>query len=138
MIPNTVPGVRVSIKRIEQKCNGEQYAWWDVQPVIAWDSDGCPLIAGRSGLRSPNGAWQFCEMMDDPILRMASAQGWSARWRMEDGSFSHEPLIGWGIKASGDVVPLVYADRCATDVSEDENFDGVILGHAEEQSEHQD
>lgn len=126
MIPNTVPGVCVSIRRVERTSDGERHWVVETLPVIAWDSHGCPLILGIRSLETPPGDWRLVrDVAAAPIVCMVPARGWFARFRCKDGSMGLEPLIGWGLKANGDIVPLAYMDA-AMNVEEIDNLIDVI------------
>jgi hypothetical protein len=87
---------------------------WDYKPVIAFGDDGHPLIVGegkrdRNLVRADTYA-NYDGLGDDlypAIVALLPAGGWRVAWSRDDGQGEwSQPLVGWGLKADGSVVPL--------------------------------
>lgn len=107
MIP-APPGLTARYK------HGEEPGHWSHRPVIAFsEDDGHPLVIGdgkrdRDLIRAGTYA-NYDGMGDDPypaIVALLPAGGWRVAWPQEDGTEWSQPLVGWGLRADGSVVPL--------------------------------
>ncbi len=86
---------------------------WDHRPVIAFGDDGHPLVIGggkrdRSLVRA--GAYSNYDGLGDdpypPVVALLPAGGWRVAGAQDDGTVWSQPLVGWGLRADGSVVPL--------------------------------
>jgi hypothetical protein len=87
------------------------------KPVVAWDDDGAPLIVaeddrfGHRGTLVPamvyNNFHAVGEGPGDPsVFALIPPAGWRVAWRGDDGTEWTQPLVGWGLRDDGSVVPL--------------------------------
>lgn len=54
-----------------------------------------------------------CDVSEETgrIVQIMPADGWLEEYEEPDGSITVEPLVGWGLKADGSVVPLNFIDH---------------------------
>jgi hypothetical protein len=90
--------------------------------VIAFDDEGYPLvIGGLDGRRSLVRAASFDgydgteESLYAPVVALLPAEGWRVEWIKDGDSEWSQPLVGWGLRANGSVVPLVIDADCHVD-----------------------
>lgn len=84
------------------------------RPVIAFTDDGVPLIVSptkhhNQTLVPANRYTNYEGVGTDPcpdIVQIMTAGGWRVETTLDDGTTRDEPLVGWGLKANGQVVPL--------------------------------
>lgn len=85
--------------------------------VVAWDDDGMPLVLSWEG--EPQGLTRADEHngyigvsydREPPIVQvMPAVAGWHCREDVE-GEDWVQPIIGWGLRANGRLVPLLPDD----------------------------
>lgn len=82
------------------------------KPVVAWDDEGYPMVVhekyGCLVRANVYANFQTVHRADPPeIVGLIPADGWMVTFKDDDdGSEWSTPLIGWGLKADGEVVPL--------------------------------
>ena len=98
-------------------------------PVIAFDDDGHPLVIDGTGkldktrlirADSYNNYDGMAEDPHPPITALLPDGGWRAEFTDTDGTKSSEPLVGWGLRVDGSVVPLTTDSAGFVD-----DFDGL-------------
>jgi hypothetical protein len=90
---------------------------WTNLPIVAFDEDGRPLVVDAEGrhktrLVHAEAYANYHGMAEDPysaLTALLPAGGWRVEHIQDDGSKWSEPLVGWGLKLNGDVVPLATA-----------------------------
>lgn len=88
---------------------------WERRPVIAWDDDGRPLIAGRRSLVYPDAidvidgqpvtSWRLDE--DDGYEATVPGGGWMVTQRFAEGDTRTTPVVAWQISPDGWGRPLI-------------------------------
>jgi hypothetical protein len=115
MIPATVPCYARYQFKITDKAGNEQ-KHFDYRRVHAWNDIGRALIApdNRSGelefADSYRAAGTFVGLSDssdhEQVVTLIPAGGWRIEYTDDDGATISEPLVGWGLREDGSVVPL--------------------------------
>jgi hypothetical protein len=94
---------------------GKPYKHWDCKPVIAFNDEGVPLIVGdrkRSNNRTLIRADTYTNYdgvvhnPDPPFVSIIPADGWRVARKDDDGTEWSRPLIGWAVKADGEIAAL--------------------------------
>lgn len=103
------PDDLVALYRVQG--DGQEYT--DQRDVVALDDDGMPWIIPdkrpNRGLIRADEYRNYVGLGHSSTSRIVSllpAGGWRVEWTGDDGSTWSQPLVGWGVKANGDVVPL--------------------------------
>ncbi|MEV5691133.1 hypothetical protein [Micromonospora globbae] len=102
-----IPAPRGLVARYKHT-NPDHYT---TKPVVAFDDDGRPLIMHETNNRlTPADIYSnFADVAEDPcpnIVAIMPAGGWRVAYATDDGGEWSTPLVGWGVKADGTVVPL--------------------------------
>lgn len=90
-------------------------------PVVAWDENGHAMVVDehKGMLTKADRRDDFKCLKDDhspPIVAIMPADGWRCAIT-NDGAEEDTPLVGWGLTATGDVVPLGIDDDGYVDIS---------------------
>lgn len=81
------------------------------KPIVAFDEDGAPCIVpweGKALVRADADPNYECmaEATYPPYDALLPAGGWRIEKTAEDGTTWSDPLVGWGARSDGVVVPL--------------------------------
>lgn len=93
----------------------------DVEPVVAWDDDGGPLIAGTCSLVNPNLVGSYRLGWERVSTHAFVAHpGWRVRFTNGEppGSWT-SPVIAWAFDNAGGVRPIVHDDEFETIPADD-------------------
>lgn len=103
------PDDLVALYRVEN--DGQAYT--DQRDIVAIDDDGMPWIvpdkSPNRGLVPADHYRNYVGLGRSSVSRVVSllpAGGWRVEWTGDDGTTWSQPLVGWGLKANGDVVLL--------------------------------
>jgi hypothetical protein len=95
---------------------------WTHRRVVAFDDDWQPLIISDDHLLEPasrygnyDGITDQHDPDGDPLTALLPAGGWRLEYTDDDGTKWSEPLVGWGLKQTGEVVALVTDDEGQVD-----------------------
>lgn len=110
--------------------------------MIAFDDDGTPMIVGERGKDErrlvPAGTYaNYDGISHDPypnIISMIPANGWRIGYKDKDGSEWSQPLVGWGLKADGEIVPLDADSSGLVDDCEGQAEGSYRIYHPEHES----
>ncbi|MFY1589127.1 hypothetical protein ACN267_32245 [Micromonospora sp. WMMD734] len=80
-------------------------------PLVAFDDEGHPLVVSEKtgALVRADRSRDFDGVEPYPyseLVAIAPAGGWRVAWKTASGGEWSQPLVGWGLKADGTVVPL--------------------------------
>ncbi|MFY1703929.1 hypothetical protein ACN28G_19705 [Micromonospora sp. WMMA1923] len=80
-------------------------------PLVAFDDEGRPLVVSeKTGeLVRADRYRNFDGVEPHPhadLVAIVPADGWRVAWKTASGGEWSQPLVGWGLKADGTVVPL--------------------------------
>jgi hypothetical protein len=84
----------------------------DTKPVLAFDDEGRAMVLGDRGLVYADGYYgreldHISDYHSDPTLAgLIPAGGWRIEHTGQDGAKWSQPLVGWGLRVDGTVVPL--------------------------------
>lgn len=95
-----------------------KYREWHV-PVIAWDEDGCALVADDHSGRLVRAADQdgFMDLDSGPkAVALIPGDGWSVSFAQE---WEDLPVVAWELRADGRVRPLVVTDGDGAEPAEE-------------------
>ena len=87
------------------------------KPVIAWDDEGRPLVAGKYGLVPAHelGSVKHIRQDDAPVVAAVPGGGWLIDCKDDDGNTWTTPILAWTIRADGNAVPLTADSDGVTD-----------------------
>lgn len=93
------------------------------KPVVAWDDDGRPLIAGRYGLElaadAGLGAIRGIRQASEAVVGAVPGGGWLIDCTDDEGVSWTLPILAWTIHADGAATPLTTdADGVTSDATE--------------------
>lgn len=94
--------------------NGGKSAWYH-RRVVAFDDEGVPMVVSEHGLTRARSFSNFGGIQDavdefDDYRAVMPAVGWHAGGKSGDGSHWSQPLVAWGLKSDGVLVPLIDMD----------------------------
>lgn len=89
--------------------NGAGRTTYSYKPVIAWNDDGQPLVAGKRSLVPAHSLTNFDGIVSpdvSPTVGTIPGNGWRAEFTASDGSTFSDPIIAFAVRADGTGVPL--------------------------------
>ncbi|WP_369041915.1 hypothetical protein [Streptomyces sp. Midd1] len=92
-----------------------------VLPVIAWDDDGAPLVAGKQKLRKAYELGVVARIRQDnsAVVAAVPGGGWIIDCTDSDGNSWSTPILAWTVHADGTAVPLTSdSDGVTTNATE--------------------
>jgi hypothetical protein len=99
-----IPATQPYIARYKQ---AEGY--YTDKPVIAWDDDGYPLVAGEHRLQRADSWTNYTDIVpsESPIVAVIPGGGWLAGYKDEDsGEEITDPVLAWTVTADGTCQPV--------------------------------
>lgn len=100
--------------------NDDGRTTFSFKPVIAWDDDGQPLVAGKRKLMVASSFTNFDRIMaadDSPVVATVPGDGWRAEFKDEDGSTISDPVIAFAVRADGTGLPIQVGSDGEVDTS---------------------
>lgn len=114
MIP-APPGIVAQYNQQTTRKDGTVHKYMSTLPVVAFDDEGEPMVLGKHRLVHASILRGFAGISggDQPeLVAVMPANGWRVEFTEPDSGHKHsQPLLGWGLKANGDVVPLDADER---------------------------
>lgn len=86
--------------------------------IVAWDTDGHPLIAGEQGLIRAEDHGDFHSVLEDTaglIVGAVPGGGWLITTTEEDGSEYTDAIVAWAVYADGTAMPIGTDNNGLTD-----------------------
>ncbi|MGV9600796.1 hypothetical protein ACWDR1_29465 [Streptosporangium sandarakinum] len=108
MIPATRP-YKVRFKHEMTDNQGKTTTYYTERPVIAWDDNGIPLVAGDRHLVPANTYKNYAGLCEDDENYIAAipGDGWKIAWKQADGSPDYiEPVLAWVVTSEGNARPI--------------------------------
>lgn len=93
------------------------------RPVIAWDDNGVPLVAGKRrlveasdlGIQDNIGLFTGIVEAQEVVVAAVPGGGWLIDCTGEDGDTWTEPIVSWVVRADGTATPITTDDHGLTD-----------------------
>ena len=106
MIPATHP-YEARFRQTTKLSSGGTHEYFTNKPVLAWDNEGAPLVAGKQGLVAADTYTNFHDVVPakKPVVAVLPGVGWVAEYKDGDDTVSW-PVVCWTIDAAGEMTPL--------------------------------
>jgi hypothetical protein len=125
VIPATQP-YEARFRQSHKLSDGRVHEYFSTKPVLAWDDDGGPLVAGKQRLAPADSYKNFHDVVPagPPAVTALPGGGWVAEYKDDaNGNTFEFPVVAWAIDTSGDLTPtIVYSDGMSDSATSLDNF----------------
>lgn len=107
------------------------YSDYQQREVVAWDDEGAPLVAGKTGLVPASAYSGFLRIEQaKKIVASVPGGGWMIAGIRGDGTGWTEPVIAWNIRDTGEAVAVMSDARGEVTYEVDADvYQGLIIYH---------